>query len=180
MVFDLVLVFGTLMATYLGGRRGLLKQLISLAAVYISMLLALSLQGPLTGAFARSVGVLSLETEIFFYALLFLVSYIGIEILSFVSHGETRLRVIGALDPVLGGVLGAVWWLVGMGAILTMVFYSLTVPWSWRLAPIAAALRADFQASLTLPTLAALFKAYAIAPLRLLISPLPPILTGWP
>ncbi|WP_448605632.1 CvpA family protein [Thermoflexus hugenholtzii] len=180
MTFDVVLVLGALASGYMGGHRGLIKQALSLAFVYFSLLFAVSLQDALVGAFARAVGVVTVETAIFFYIVLFLVSYILLEILSFISYRATRILFLGFLDPVLGGVLGVIWWLVFVGAVLTMIFYSLTVPWTWRLAPIAAALRGDFEASSTLPILATLFKSYAIAPLRLVMNPLPAILTGWP
>jgi len=180
MTFDVVLVLGALVSGYIGGSRGLIKQVLSLAFVYFSLLFAISLQDALVGAFARAVGVVTVETAIFFYIVLFLISYILLEILSFISYRATRILFLGFLDPVLGGVLGIIWWLVFVGAVLTMIFYSLTVPWTWRLAPIAAALRADFEASSTLPILATLFQSYAIAPLRLVMNPLPAILTGWP
>ncbi len=180
MVFDLVLVFGALISAYIGGHRGLIKQLLSLASVYLAMLLALGLQESLVNAFTRAVGVITIETAIFFYITLFLITYIGLEILNFVSYRQTRLTFLGIMDSFLGGLSGIAWWLVLVGAILTLIFYSLTVPWTWRLAPIAAALRADFQGSLTLPILAMLFKTYALIPIRLLMNPLPQILTGWP
>ncbi|SNB52128.1 CvpA family protein [Thermoflexus hugenholtzii] len=180
MTFDAVLVLGALASGYIGGSRGLIKQALSLVFVYFSLLFALSLQDTLVGAFTRAVGVITIETAIFFYIVLFLVSYILLEIVSFISYRATRILFLGFLDPALGGLLGIIWWLVFVGAVLTMIFYSLTVPWTWRLAPIAAALRADFEASITLPTLAMLFKTYAIAPLRLVMNPLPAILTGWP
>lgn len=180
MVFDLVLILGAVISGYLGGQRGLVKQALSLAAVYLSLLLAVGLQDALVQAFTRAVGLITIETAIFFFIMIFLVAYIGLELMNFWFYRETRLAALGLLDPVLGGGLGILWWLVLVGAILTLIFYSLTVPWTWRLAPIAAALRSDFDSSLTLPVLAMLFKNYAIAPLRVLLNPLPPILTGWP
>lgn len=180
MVFDLVLVFGALISGLVGGRRGLVKQTLSLASVYLSLLLAIGFQDLLVGAFTRAVGIVTIETSIFFFAMIFLTVYIGLELLNFAFYRQTHLAALGLLDHVLGGLFGILWWLVLVGAILTLIFYSLTVPWSWRLATIAAALHADLNASLTLPTLATLFKNYALIPIRLLVHPLPPILTGWP
>ncbi|MCS7251616.1 MAG: CvpA family protein [Anaerolineae bacterium] len=180
MTFDLVLILGGLISGLMGGRRGLIKQLWSLASVYVSMLLAIGFQDTLVQAFTRAVGVITIETAIFFFATLFLTSYISLEILNFMLYKQTRLVALGFLDNVLGGLLGILWWLILVGAILTVIFYSLTVPWSWRLASIAAALRADLSTSATLPILEMLFENYAIIPIRLLMSPLPHILTEWP
>ncbi|MCS7350139.1 CvpA family protein [Thermoflexus sp.] len=180
MIFDLVLVFGALISGFLGGRRGLVKQILSLASVYLSMLLAIGFQDALVRAFTQAVGLVTIETSIFFFVTTFLIAYIGLELLNFAFYRQTRLVALGLLDYLLGGFFGILWWLVLVGAILTMLFYSFTVPWTWRLAPIAAALRADFGTSTTLPTLAMLFKNYAIIPIRMLMDPLPPILTGWP
>ncbi|WP_376792988.1 CvpA family protein [Thermoflexus sp.] len=180
MVLDLVVVFGALISAYLGGRRGLVKQILSLASVYLSMLIALGFQDFLARAFARAVGLITIETAIFFFVVIFLIAYIGLELLNFVFYRQTRLTALGLLDALLGGLSGILWWLVLVGAILTLIFYSLTVPWTWQLAPVAAALRADFHVSMTLPTIAMLFKNYAIAPIRLVMYPLPAILTGWP
>ncbi len=180
MIFDLVLVFGALISGLMGGRRGMVKQILSLASVYLSLLLAIGFQNALVSAFTRAVGLITIETAIFFFIMIFLIAYIGLELLSFTFYRQTRLAALGLLDNVLGGLSGLLWWLILVGVILTMIFYSLTVPWTWQLAPIANALRADFGASMTLPTLAMLFKNYAILPIRLLMNPLPPILTGWP
>ncbi len=180
MIFDLVLVLGALISGFIGGRRGLVKQILSLASVYLSMLLAIGFQDLLVGAFTRAVGLITVETSIFFFAIIFLIAYIGLELLNFAFYRQTHLTALGLIDYLLGGLCGLLWWLVLVGAVLTVIFYSFTVPWTWRLAPIAAALRTDFNASITLPTLAMLFKNYAIIPIRLLMHPLPSILTGWP
>lgn len=180
MLFDVVMAIGSLISAYVGGRRGFIKQIMSLLFIYLSMLLAIGFQDSMVNIFNQAVGVVTIETAIFFYVVIFLVSYIGMEILNFSFRQQTRLMFLGILDSLLGAIFGIVWWMVLVGAILTMIFYSLTVPWTWQLAPIAAALRADFHLSSTLPILRMLFETYAIAPIRLLMNPLPQILTGWP
>jgi len=180
MIFDLVLVLGALISGLIGGRRGLVKQILSLASVYLALVLAIGLQDLMVTAFTRAVGLITVETSIFFFVTIFLIAYIGLELLNFTFYRQTRLAALGLMDYLLGGLGGLLWWLVLVGAVLTLLFYSLTVPWTWQLAPLAAAIRSDFSASITLPTLAMLFKNYALIPIRLLMHPLPPILTRWP
>ncbi len=160
-VFDLLVVLLVALSAYRGFRRGLVGELLSLAAFLGALLLAFRFDASLGRVLKHIFGGLSV-TEARIIA--FLVILIAVEVaagvlISIVSRGVGRVPILGGLDRVGGIVVGAV---LALFAVWLVTAALLLMPLS--LLPWASAVRRSETAHLlrtVTPRYGADLRAYA-------------------
>ncbi|MBI2954021.1 MAG: CvpA family protein [Chloroflexi bacterium] len=145
----------------IGARQGLVRQAILVGAVYIATVLAAQYQLPVADAleqfapesdpFARSFTA---------FALLFFVSLVALNWLSYATYGNTRLPFLRVADSTGGAALGLLsGWLVAC-LIVFIVTYGLRADWA-SVDPTLSVARYQMSRSFIVPVIYAYLPVFA-------------------
>lgn len=128
---DLILIVFLLAGMAVGYAQGFVRQLIGLAAMYVSLVLATQF----FRALSQLVGSLlkqppnTLTNALAFFAILFVAMGI-VNFLALDAYKSTRIRVLPLLDHTLGLVLGvASMWILASVVVSVLIFAATTQNW---------------------------------------------------
>jgi len=109
--------------------RGVLRQLMSLAVLYIATVVG-GLIYPLGARlFTRGGGQTPSITEALTFAILFLVTTTGLELAMERGFPDTKLPKLSILDNILGLIPGVICGLIVISLILSTIGHATTLPW---------------------------------------------------
>ncbi len=125
-LIDLLVLFGLVGGIVQGLQRGLAKQLLSLAMLFLSTAFAGLLYSPLLGVFSSLGGSAATNRTgsaiVFFFLLV--VFYAVLEYTLHRNYPDLRIKALGQAGNVLGAVVGFVWAMLGIS--LLMVIFDFT------------------------------------------------------
>ncbi len=123
LVLDMLILFGLLGGLLLGLRRGLARMLVSFVMLFLATLFSALLYNPLIGVFTSSLGnPESARTGgvVVFFGLL-VVFYALLEYAVQRNYPNLNLRRLGAVNNILGAIVGVLWAMLGISLLLLII-----------------------------------------------------------
>jgi membrane protein required for colicin V production len=119
--FDIIVLFIVGVAAIGGFMRGLVQEVLSLAAWVLAGFAIRFLHSPLTDALQEYIGT-DITTSVLAFALLLLIPYAAMKVIANNVGGSSRNSVLGPIDRVLGFGFGAL-----KGVVIVVIAFSLLV-----------------------------------------------------
>ena len=103
---DAFLIAFLLVGAAIGLRRGVIRVLLSIVGIYFSLIVIGHGYRPISRALSGAFTLNRTLTDNFAYTLLLIAMTVLVEVVSRSTFEETKLRAIGGLDNLLGGLVG--------------------------------------------------------------------------
>lgn len=124
LVLDFLLLLGGLGGLFLGLRRGFLRMILSIIALFLATAFATLLTTPLVNVFVERSGSQAETPKGIVFAGLLIALYAILESLMRSSFPETRIYSLGSLDNVLGLLISPAWTLMALALVTLILGYT--------------------------------------------------------
>jgi uncharacterized membrane protein required for colicin V production len=168
---DFILLFVILVGIAIGMRRGLIRVLLSIVGIYFTVLVAGYVYDPMADTLTDGLGLGITMMTNFSYLVILVATTVAVEVASRSFFEGTRIVSIGALDNLLGGIVGILY-----GALWASL---LLVPAQFGVATTGGVWTDAIRGSTLVPILNDIFRTVVLDVVRILfIDGIPPLY--WP
>lgn len=122
---DVILISIVLVGVAIGLKRGVIRILLSIAGIYATLVVIGHSYRPISRALSGAFSLNRTGTDNFTYFVLLVAMTVAVEVTSRSTFEETRLRSVGALDNVMGGLVGVLYGALWASLFLIPVQYDI-------------------------------------------------------